>query len=76
VVTGVRLAELLGRLSLALDIANDWPYGKAVRSVVLAVELGRLAGATNEELHDTFWVSLLSYLGCTGFAREEERHLD
>jgi HD-GYP domain-containing protein (c-di-GMP phosphodiesterase class II)/DNA-binding CsgD family transcriptional regulator len=60
----VRLAELLGRLSLAFDIANDAAYGKGIRSVVLAVELGRLRGATNVELHDTFWVSLLSYLGC------------
>ncbi len=67
----VRLAELLGRLSLAFDIANEAPFGKAVRSVVLAVELGRLAGATNEELGDTFWVSLLGYLGCTGFARDD-----
>ena len=32
----IRLAELLGRLSLAFDIANDAPYGKGVRSVVLA----------------------------------------
>jgi HD-GYP domain-containing protein (c-di-GMP phosphodiesterase class II) len=63
--TGVRLAELLGRLSLAFDIANGAAYGKGVRSAVLAVELGRLTGATNEELHDTFWVSLLGYLGCT-----------
>src|SRR5262245_39403886 len=68
--TGVRLAELLGRLSLAFDIANGAPYGKAVRSVVLAVELGRLAGATDEELHDTFWVSLLGYLGCTGVPQD------
>ena len=67
----VRLAELLGRLSLAFDIANDAPYGKGVRLVVLAVELGRLAGATDEELHDTFWVSLLSYLGCTGVAQDD-----
>jgi HD-GYP domain-containing protein (c-di-GMP phosphodiesterase class II) len=64
----VRLAELLGRLSLAFDIANGAPYGKAVRSVVLAVELGRLTGATDEELHDTFWASLLGYLGCAGIA--------
>jgi hypothetical protein len=27
--TGVRLAELLGRLSLAFDIANGAGYGKA-----------------------------------------------
>jgi HD-GYP domain-containing protein (c-di-GMP phosphodiesterase class II) len=66
--TGIRLAELLGRVSLAFDIANGCPYGKAVRSVVLAVELGRHAGATDEELHDTFWVSLLGHLGCRGIA--------
>jgi HD-GYP domain-containing protein (c-di-GMP phosphodiesterase class II)/DNA-binding CsgD family transcriptional regulator len=69
--TGVRLAELLGRLSLAFDIANDESYGKGVRRAVLAVELGRLSGATDVDLHDTFWVSLLSYLGCTGAALEE-----
>jgi HD-GYP domain-containing protein (c-di-GMP phosphodiesterase class II) len=62
----VRLAELLGRLSLAFDIANDAPYGRGVRSVVLAVELGRRAGATTEELHDAFWLSLISYLGHAG----------
>jgi HD-GYP domain-containing protein (c-di-GMP phosphodiesterase class II) len=71
VATGVRLAELLGRLSLAFDIANGAPHGRGVRSVVLAVELGRQAGATADELHDTFWVSLLSYLGCTGLDPDE-----
>ena len=66
-----RMAELFGRLSLAFDIANDAPYGKAVRSVVLAVELGRLAGANGRQLRDTYWLSLFAYLGCTGFGHEE-----
>ena len=66
-----RMAELFGRLSLAFDIANDAPYGKAVRSVVLAVELGRLAGANGQQLRDTYWLSLFAYLGCTGFGHEE-----
>jgi DNA-binding CsgD family transcriptional regulator len=61
-----RMAELLGRLSLAFDIANDCPYGKAVRSVVLALELGKRAGASGEVLRDTYWLSLFAYLGCTG----------
>ncbi|HEX6763951.1 MAG TPA: HD domain-containing phosphohydrolase [Polyangiaceae bacterium] len=69
--TDPRLAELLGRLSLAFDIANDSPHGKAVRSTVLAVELGARAGASEDELRDTLWVSLLAYLGCTGFAHDE-----
>jgi HD-GYP domain-containing protein (c-di-GMP phosphodiesterase class II)/DNA-binding CsgD family transcriptional regulator len=67
----IRLAELLGRLSLAFDIANDWPHGKAVRSTALAVELGARAGASKEELRDTYWVTLLGYLGGTGFAYEQ-----
>ena len=66
-----RLAELLGRLSLAFDISSDFPHGKAVRSTVLATELGKRAGASDEEIRDTYWVSLLSYLGCTGFAHDE-----
>ena len=67
----IRLAEVLGRLSLAFDIANDYPPGKAVRSTVLAVELGARAGASLEELRDTYWVTLLAYLGGTGFAHEQ-----
>jgi HD-GYP domain-containing protein (c-di-GMP phosphodiesterase class II) len=67
----IRLAELLGRLSLAFDIANDSPHGKAVRSTVLAVEVGKRAGASDEELRDSYWVAMLSHLGCTGFAHDE-----
>jgi putative nucleotidyltransferase with HDIG domain len=70
-VTHTRLAALVGRLSLAFDISSDFPHGKALRSTVLAVELGRRAGASDEELLDTYWVNLLGYLGCTGFAHDE-----
>jgi hypothetical protein len=42
-----------------------------VRSTVLAVELGKRAGASDEELRDSYWVAMLSHLGCTGFAHEE-----
>ena len=67
----IRLAEVLGRLSLAFDIANDYAPGKAVRSTVLAVELGARAGASDEQLRDTYWATLLGYLGVTGFAHEQ-----
>src|SRR5262249_34587873 len=66
-----KLAHLLGRLSLVFDLANDSPHGKAVRSVVLAVELGTRAGASQEELRDTYWATMLGYLGGTGFAHEQ-----
>jgi hypothetical protein len=67
----LRFAELLGRLSLASDIANDFPHGKTVRSVVLTVELGRAAGESADDLRDAYWVTLFGFLGCTGFAHEE-----
>jgi len=67
----IRLAELLGRLSLPFDFANGSVPGKAIRSTVLTVELGRRAGVSDEELRDAFWVTLLGHLGGIGVARED-----
>lgn len=67
----MRLAPLLGGLSLACDLANTFPPGKALRTCVVAVEVGRAAGLPDETLRDAFQLSLLRYLGCTGFAHEE-----
>lgn len=66
-----RMAELIGRLSLAFDIASHSSQGKTVRSVVLAAQLGGLAGASDDQISDTYWLSLLAYLGSTGFVHEE-----
>ncbi len=66
----VRTAELLGRLTLACDAAADTAPGMAVRSTVLAVELGKLAGATARQLRETYWLTLLGHLSGTGFARD------
>jgi hypothetical protein len=33
--------------------------------------LGKRAGASDDEVRDTYWVSLLANLGCTGFAHDE-----
>jgi HD-GYP domain-containing protein (c-di-GMP phosphodiesterase class II) len=66
-----RMAELLGGLSLACDLANGNPPEKAIRTVVLAVEVGRRTGAPHPDLRDAYYVNLLRYLGCTAFAHEE-----
>ena len=39
--TMVRLAALLGGLSVACDLANDFPPGKAMRTAVFATALAR-----------------------------------
>jgi HD-GYP domain-containing protein (c-di-GMP phosphodiesterase class II) len=70
-VSAPRLAELLGSLSLACDLANGFPSEKVLRTVVLALELGRRMSLPADELRRVYWVSVLRYLGCTGFAHEE-----
>lgn len=67
----VRLAELLGGLVHASDLASGFPHGKSVRTTVLAVAIARRAGCSQAELHDAFYTTLLRFLGCTGFAHEE-----
>jgi HD-GYP domain-containing protein (c-di-GMP phosphodiesterase class II)/DNA-binding CsgD family transcriptional regulator len=66
-----RLAELVGGLALASDLANAFPPEKVLRTVILAVEVGRRAGYDDATLRDAYYVSILRFLGCTGFAHEE-----
>jgi HD-GYP domain-containing protein (c-di-GMP phosphodiesterase class II)/DNA-binding CsgD family transcriptional regulator len=65
-----RLAELIGALSLASDVAFAFPLEKAMRTCVLAVELGRRHGLPNDVLHDVYYSTLLTYAGCTAFTHE------
>lgn len=67
----VRLAELLGGLSLACDRINAFAPGKAQRTAIVASRLGRVAGLAEPEVRDAYFLSLLRYLGCVGFAHEE-----
>jgi HD-GYP domain-containing protein (c-di-GMP phosphodiesterase class II) len=65
----VRLAEVLGALSLATDAADGFRPEKAARTCVLAMGLADLCGVGERE--DVYYGSLLRFLGCTGFAHEE-----
>jgi HD-GYP domain-containing protein (c-di-GMP phosphodiesterase class II) len=71
----LRLAELLGALSIACDVTNGFPPGKAMRTALLAEGLARLAGASEAARHAAYHASILRYLGCTGFAHEEGHEL-
>jgi HD-GYP domain-containing protein (c-di-GMP phosphodiesterase class II)/DNA-binding CsgD family transcriptional regulator len=67
----IRMAEVLGGLTLATDVASANQPEKALRTAILAVELGRRHGVSEPELRDSYYVNLLRYLGCVGFAHEE-----
>ena len=66
----VRAAELVGALSLATDLGTGQPLEHALRTAVLAVRLADLAGATPEEIRDTYYVALLHGSGCTSNGHE------
>ena len=66
----IRAAEVVGALSLATDLGTGQPLEHAMRSAVLAVRLGELAGASQQELADTYYVALLHASGCTSNGHE------
>lgn len=66
----IRAAEVVGALSLATDLGTGQPLEHALRAAVLAVRLGELAGASQQELVDTFYVALLHSAGCTSDGHE------
>src|SRR5205809_6231170 len=66
----IRAAELVGALSLATDLGTGQPLEHALRTAVLAVRLGELAGAPAEELSETYYVALLHASGCTSNSHE------
>ncbi|MGH7609716.1 MAG: HD domain-containing phosphohydrolase [Candidatus Dormibacteria bacterium] len=70
---GLRLAELLTTVSLASDLAHDVPAESALRDALLAVQLARLAGWSEQDLSDVYYLALLYHVGCTGAVDAQSR---
>jgi HD-GYP domain-containing protein (c-di-GMP phosphodiesterase class II) len=68
-----RLAQVLGALSLASDLALGFTSEKALRTALLALAVARAHGISGAVLADIYYASLVRFLGCTGFAHEEAR---
>jgi len=64
-VTSIRAAEVVGAVSLATDLGTGQPLEHTLRTAILAVRLGELAGASESELADAYYVALLHSFGCT-----------
>ncbi len=67
----MRLAEVIGALSMAADVSSGLAMEKGLRTVLVAMRLARRLGASAEEQHAVFWVTALRFVGCTAFAPEE-----
>ena len=60
----VRLAELMATLSMATEAGTTGAVAElGLRTAIFAAHLAREVGA---DAHDSFYLSLLQYVGCTG----------
>jgi HD-GYP domain-containing protein (c-di-GMP phosphodiesterase class II) len=66
----LRLADLLGGLSVAADLGFALPPEEAMRSCLIATSLARRQGLAEEEVADTFYTALLMHVGCSALSHE------
>ncbi len=64
----VRVAEVVGSLCLATDLAMGFPFEHGLRSTLLAMRLADRLGVDHGIATQTYYVCLLSYAGCTADA--------
>lgn len=67
----IRLAEILGALSLATDLSVGCPMETALRTALIAARLGEAYGCSRGVQSDAYYAALLRLLGCTGASHEE-----
>lgn len=64
----VRLAEILGALSRALDLTEGQPPGHCVRCCWIGINVGQAMGLPERDLRDLYYALLLKDLGCSSNA--------
>ncbi len=64
----LRLAELIGALSHALDLTEGQAKGHCVRCCWIGFQIGQCIGMKEEELSDLYYPLLLKDLGCSSNA--------
>jgi HD-GYP domain-containing protein (c-di-GMP phosphodiesterase class II) len=64
----LRLAELIGALSYALDITEGQPEGHCVRCCLIGMRLGRARRLPESALAELYYTLLLKDLGCSSNA--------
>jgi HD-GYP domain-containing protein (c-di-GMP phosphodiesterase class II) len=61
----MRLAELIGTLSLATDAGTGMPDETGLRVATVAARIGTLIAASPSDRASAFYISLLRFIGCT-----------
>jgi hypothetical protein len=66
--SAMKLSELIGALSYALDITEGQPAGHCVRCCWIGMHIGRVAGLNDDQLWELYYTLLLKDLGCSSNA--------
>ena len=64
----LRLAELLGSVSLATDLGTGQPLGHALRTCTIATALAEAMGCGSDDVRTIHQFALLRFVGCTSDA--------
>src|SRR5262249_9282698 len=65
---GMRLSELIGSLSQALDMTEGQPRGHCIRVCWIGMHIGEQIDLAPRELHELYYTLLLKDLGCSSNA--------
>lgn len=65
---GLRLAEIVGALSYALDLTDGQPEGHSVRCCWIGMHIGKAIGLPEAGMADLYYTLLLKDLGCSSNA--------
>jgi HD-GYP domain-containing protein (c-di-GMP phosphodiesterase class II) len=68
--TRIRLADVLGGLSMVADLGFGLPPGEAMRSCLVATALARELDLPEPEVADAFYAALLMHVGCVSMSHE------
>jgi HD-GYP domain-containing protein (c-di-GMP phosphodiesterase class II) len=68
--TQVRLAELLGALSLVVDLGLGQPMEHVMRQTLIAARLGESLGLSEAERAAVYYTALLAWVGCGSDSHE------
>jgi HD-GYP domain-containing protein (c-di-GMP phosphodiesterase class II) len=64
----LRLAELLGALSYALDMVEGQPAGHCVRVCWIGIHIGHELGLSEDEISELYYTLLMKDVGCSSNA--------
>jgi HD-GYP domain-containing protein (c-di-GMP phosphodiesterase class II) len=71
--SGLRLAELIGSLSLAVDLGLGQPTEHVLRSSLIGLRLAERLGMTEDERAAVYYAALIAWVGCHADSHEQAR---